>query len=186
MKQLGKHAVRNNDLDSDWLSAEYEVADSPFATYNFAVKSLQMLGKKVEFDQVKWLLDYGIGGGFGTKSPDLESTFYCAAVLADSGFKFHKTGKLIDFVQSCQLKSGGFSQIPRGAPAFIESTYFAMSILSLIGMEPKNPKHHISFIQYLQNENGGFRRATEMGISTLSNSYYAVKSLSMLADVIDG
>ena len=168
------------EFDSVWFSADYDAGDSPFRSAFCAARVLKIVGGKMEKPDFVWMIHKEHeGGGFGIHKPDVASTYYVLSALASAGYDLKDYQKTSGFVERCSVHTGGYSQVERGAPAFVESTYFAVAALALLGKEPKEKEKHLHYLAGLQAD-GGFRRSTEIGISTLTNSYFAVKAISML------
>lgn len=165
---IARQAHAGGGLHSQWFSADYDAAGSP---YQDVYASAFLLGKYCKGQKIGGLaLAQNADGGFGIGKSDIASTAYCIAIGETLGIRANAQ-KAEGFIRLC--RSGhGYATAPRSAPAFVECTYFACWALRMLG--GRIPIDAVKFAEMLQNGDGGFRRALAGGISTPANSFFAL------------
>ena len=96
--------------------------------------------------------------------------------------KDEKIEETANWIQSCQLKTGGFTHAPQPAIAGndeIAYTWAAVKALGLLSREPADKAACIRYLVSLHNEDGGF--ANHSGLpSTPMSTFYAIDALKTL------
>src|SRR5699024_10567407 len=88
----------------------------------------------------------------------------------------------IHWLQSCQLKNGGFTHQPNpviGANDEVAYTWAAVKALQLLSAKPENEKACIQYLLSLRNADGGFGNRPDLP-STPMSTYYAIDALKTL------
>jgi len=140
----------------------------------------------------KKVMNYYLGGGFGSKIPYLYATYWavralylCENYMRHSGRIFlSRIGKIRDdttsWINSCQNHDGGFGA-GLGQPSNIQSTYCAIYSLWMLNSKPGNTFKAIEWIKSLQAQDGGFAGLPGMS-SEMLHILYCVGSLAILSE----
>lgn len=91
-------------------------------------------------------------------------------------------GKTIEWINSCQLKNGGFTHQPNatiGGNDDVAYTWAAVKALELVAKEPQNKKACIKYLISLHNNDGGFGNRPGLR-STPMSTFYAIDALKSL------
>lgn len=162
------------------LNSKTEFATLEVAYYHTAISHILKLDN---FDNaMDWILSHqNEDGGFGLDRSDIVSTYYALESLnfIDPSL-IKRDGLIMELIQKCLTKEGGFTFIPGIYPPYLEPTYAGIKICEILNKKPLDSDITAEFILNLQNNNGGFRRSKYMGISELE---YTFKSLYILKNV---
>lgn len=90
---------------------------------------------------------------------------------------------VVDWILSCENKSGGFSWTPNEIP-YIQSTYHALTILDILKKKVINPKLHTDWILQFQNNGGGFNGGVKRTPSDVHFTFWALESLHILTKMM--
>ena len=104
---------------------------------------------------------------------------YALDILGKNNFLKNET---VQWIQSCQLKNGGFTHQPHpaiGANDEVAYTWAAIKALQLVGASPSDEEGCISYLLSLHNEDGGFGNRPGLP-STPVSTYYAIDALKTL------
>ena len=88
----------------------------------------------------------------------------------------------VKWIQSCQLKNGGFTHQPNptiGANDDVAYTWAAVKALQLLSAKPANEKACIQYLLSLRNFDGGFGKQAGQPSSPMA-TYYAIDALKTL------
>lgn len=118
------------------------------------------------------------GGGDGNILNTYWSLYALQALSGNSAWK----AATPHWLQSCQMKGGGFTHQPRpeiGANDEVVYTWAAVKSLQFYGAKPLDTQACISYLLSLRNNDGGFGNRPGLP-STPVSTYYAIESLKML------
>lgn len=90
--------------------------------------------------------------------------------------------QLTEWVQSCQLPSGGFTYEPHAAIGRVDDVFYtwaALWLLNRAGRQPKNRDACFAWISSLQTADGGFQDRLG-GTANPTATYYALECLKLL------
>jgi hypothetical protein len=158
-----------------------EVA-SEFQFVSMVTELANMVGFEFNREKVtSWLLSYqNKDGGFGAhRHSNLNSTYHAVASLFNLGYSVKSLKGTLEYVQSCEKPSGGFTVVPRSLIPYMEHTYYGVSTLTLLGERARYPENTAESVLRCQKSNGGFARS-DLGISTFEDTFYAVSILQMI------
>lgn len=122
------------------------------------------------------------GGGDGNILNTYWSLYALHLLSGNSALKAEAT----DWLQSCQMKGGGFTHQPRpeiGANDEVIYTWAAVKSLHLFGAKPLDTQACISYLLSLRNSDGGFGNRPGLP-STPVSTYYAIDALKALDGLI--
>lgn len=159
-------------------------APSEFDTTFMAIEILQSFGSITNNDKnISWLLSFEReDGAFGTKSSNIQSTYYAVSTLQALQFPVKTLTKTIDFVRNCENSDGGFNPLPGSKSTYIEDTYCGIWLLDFLGEPCRYSEETSQTILGYRNNNGGFRRSKELGISTFEDTYFALAILRKMGN----
>ena len=110
------------------------------------------------------------------------NTYWSMYALNILGKNNSLKNETIHWIQSCQLKNGGFTHQPHpaiGANDEVAYTWAAIKALQLAGAKPADEKGCINYLLSLHNEDGGFGNRPGLH-STPISTYYAIDALKAL------
>jgi len=159
---------------------------SEFLSTFMATELLKILGILwVSKPTVEWLLRHqNEDGGFGVYGrSNIRSTFHAVSALNNLGYPIRSMKKVIAFIRSCELPTGGFSVVPESSTPYMEDVYCGTLLLDLMDEKCLYPDETVSWVFRCLNSNGGFRRSAELGISTFEDTYFAISVLRSLGRI---
>ncbi len=92
------------------------------------------------------------------------------------------SGKTVDWINSCQLKNGGFTHQPKatiGGNDDVAYTWAAVKALELMAKEPQHKEACVQYLISLHNADGGFGNRPGLS-STPMSTFYAIDALKSL------
>lgn len=119
-----------------------------------------------------------VQGGDG----NILNTYWSLYALYITGKKDNFQKKTINWLQSCQLKSGGFTHQPNpqiGANDEVAYTWAGIKALSLFSAKPKDVKSSLNYLISLRNADGGFGNRPGLP-STPMSTFYVIDALKTL------
>ncbi len=110
------------------------------------------------------------------------STYWALAALNATGSGISLDKQTIAWLQSCQLKNGGFTHQPNpqiGVNDEVIYTWAAVKSLILLNTKPEDLKGCINYLLSLRNADGGFGNRPGVPSNPVS-TYYAIDALKAL------
>ncbi|MES2276716.1 MAG: prenyltransferase/squalene oxidase repeat-containing protein [Bacteroidota bacterium] len=110
------------------------------------------------------------------------NTYWALRAMDALGAPKEKIAETIAWLQSCQLKNGGFTHQPNatiGANDDAIYTWAGIKALQLLGAKPKNVQAAINYLISLHNADGGFGDRPGVHSAPVA-TYYAIDALKML------
>ncbi|MEN0052411.1 MAG: prenyltransferase/squalene oxidase repeat-containing protein [Mucilaginibacter sp.] len=110
------------------------------------------------------------------------NTYWSLYAMAALGAPKAQTVETTEWLQNCQLKSGGFTHQPNpqiGINDDVIYTWAGIKALQLLGTKPKNVQAAIAYLVSLHNADGGFGDRPGLH-STPIATYYAIDALKVL------
>lgn len=110
------------------------------------------------------------------------NTYWGLYTLSLAGKIQTLTKETVQWIQSCQLKNGGFTHQPDpaiGANDDVAYTWAAIKALQLLSAKPQNEKACIQYLLSLRNADGGFGKQAGQPSSPMA-TYYAIDALKAL------
>ncbi len=184
-------------IPTDNLSSELSTLDNTYyaiGSLNTAalapsnpLSTVQFINDTLEGCRRDLVLSVGYAPTKYSLLPDLHSTYYAIATLADLGYSkaaIDPDGRIEFYINSCyNFIEGGFAMYPLNA-SDITSTYYGVAALELLDFDYTmsmyvNKTRIIEFIHSAQNADGGFGARNGV-ISNFASAHHATASLALL------